>query len=195
MLLQVLDDGRLTDGQGRVVSFKNAIIIMTSNVGSQYILEATKTGDKASMKDAVDKALHASFKPEFLNRIDDIVTFNSLGLDDIEKIVDIQLEEVRERLLRDRITMKVTPGAMESLALGGLDPVFGARPLRRLIQNKVVDGIANLIIDGKLGENDVVLVDATDDGEISVSRDAEASAAAHDAPAGDDSPVEPDSVE
>ena len=195
VLLQVLDDGRLTDGQGRVVSFKNAIIIMTSNVGSQYILEATKTGDKAAMKDAVDKALHASFKPEFLNRIDDIVMFNSLGLDDIEKIVDIQLEEVRERLLRDRITMKVTPGAMESLALGGLDPVFGARPLRRLIQNKVVDGIANLIIDGKLGENDVVLVDATDDGDISVTRDAEASAAAHDAPAGDDSPVEPDSVE
>ena len=195
VLLQVLDDGRLTDGQGRVVSFKNAIIIMTSNVGSQYILEASKTGDRATMKEAVDKALHATFKPEFLNRIDDIVTFNSLGLDDIEKIVDIQLEEVRARLLRDRITMKVTPSAMESLALGGLDPVFGARPLRRLIQNKVVDGIANLIIDGVLGENDVVSVDTDENGEIRVARDAEASAAAHAAPAAEDVPVEPDSVE
>ena len=199
VLLQVLDDGRLTDGQGRVVSFKNAIIIMTSNVGSQFILEAAKTGDRASVKDAVDKALHASFKPEFLNRIDDIVMFNSLSLDDIERIVDIQLDEVRARLLRERITMKVTPSAMGSLALGGLDPVFGARPLRRLIQTKVVDGIANLIIDGKLGENDVVLVDTDDQGEIAVSRDDAASTAARarsaSADGAEEIAVEPDSVE
>ena len=173
---------------------------MTSNVGSQFILEAAKTGDRATVKDAVDKALHASFKPEFLNRIDDIVMFNSLSLDDIERIVDIQLDEVRARLLRERITMKVTPSAMGSLALGGLDPVFGARPLRRLIQTKVVDGIANLIIDGKLGENDVVLVDTDDQGEIAVSRDDAASAAARarsaaGADGAEEIAVEPDSVE
>ena len=199
VLLQVLDDGRLTDGQGRVVSFKNAIIIMTSNAGSQFILEGAKSGDKDAVRENVDKVLHATFKPEFLNRIDDIVMFNSLGLDDIEKIVDIQLDEVRDRLERDRITMKVTPGAMGSLALGGLDPVFGARPLRRLIQSKVVDGIANLIIDGKLGEGDVVSVDADGNGEIVVSRDEMASAAAKAAcgseGADGEVAVEPDSVE
>ena len=200
VLLQVLDDGRLTDGQGRVVSFKNAIVIMTSNAGSQFILEGAKSGDKDAVRENVDKVLHATFKPEFLNRIDDIVMFNSLGLDDIEKIVDIQLDDVRDRLERDRITMKVTPGAMGSLALGGLDPVFGARPLRRLIQAKVVDGIANLIIDGKLGEGDVVLVDADENGEIVVTRDEVASAAARAARGGEtgengEIAVEPDSVE
>ena len=200
VLLQVLDDGRLTDGQGRVVSFKNAIVIMTSNAGSQFILEGAKGGDRDQVRENVDKVLHATFKPEFLNRIDDIVMFNSLGLDDIEKIVDIQLEDVRDRLERDRITMKVTPGAMGSLALGGLDPVFGARPLRRLIQAKVVDGIANLIIDGVVGEGDVVLVDADENGEIVVTRDDAASEAAKAARGGEgrdrgEIPVEPDSVE
>ncbi|MEE8715528.1 MAG: ATP-dependent chaperone ClpB [Coriobacteriales bacterium] len=200
VLLQVLDDGRLTDGQGRSVSFKNAIIIMTSNVGSQFIVEAGKDGDRAKMRESVNQALHATFKPEFLNRIDDIVMFNSLGLDQIEKIVDIQLDEVRDRLANDRISMKVTPSAIESLSLGGLDPVYGARPLRRLIQSHVVDAIANLIIDAKVGENDVVLVDADENGEIVVSRDDEASAAARakaskEGGDADAIPVEPDSVE
>ncbi|MBR2835250.1 MAG: ATP-dependent chaperone ClpB [Coriobacteriales bacterium] len=197
ILLQVLDDGRLTDGQGRVVSFKNAIVIMTSNVGSQFILEAAKQGNPEATRQQVNDLLHSTFKPEFLNRIDDIVMFNSLGFDDIEKIVDLQLDDVRDRLAHERLTMKVTPAAVEALAMGGLDPVYGARPLRRLIQNRVVDGIANLIIDGKLGENDVVLVDVDAMGELYVDRDNEASAAnrATHSATPEDVPLEPDSVE
>ena len=197
VLLQVLDDGRLTDGQGRVVSFKNVIIIMTSNVGSQFILEAAQTGNADEMRSKVTDLLRTTFRPEFLNRIDDIVTFNSLSYGDIERIVDLQLDDVRDRLAHERLTMKVTPAAVDSLSIGGLDPVFGARPLRRLIQNKVVDGIANLIIDGKLGENDVVLIDANDDGDIVVSRDDKASeeSRAHHNAAPEDVPVEPDAVE
>ena len=197
VLLQVLDDGRLTDGQGRVVSFKNTIIIMTSNVGSQFILDAAQSGDADEMRAKVTDLLRTTFRPEFLNRIDEIVTFNSLGYSDIERIVDLQLDDVRDRLAHERLTMKVTPSAVDSLSIGGLDPVFGARPLRRLIQNKVVDGIANLIIDGKLSENDVVLVDANDEGEIVVTRDDKASEEnrAHHNAAPEDVPVEPDSVE
>ncbi len=197
VLLQVLDDGRLTDGQGRQVSFKNAIVIMTSNVGSQFILEGAQSGDAEAARTKVNDLLHSTFRPEFLNRIDDIVMFNSLGYSDIERIVDLQLDDVRDRLAHERLSMKVTPAAIDALSIGGLDPVFGARPLRRLIQNKVVDGIANLIIDGRVGENDVVLVDADDNGDIVVVHDEEASAAnraAHSAHP-EDVPVEPDAVE
>ncbi len=156
ILLQVLDDGRLTDGQGRVVSFKNAIVIMTSNVGSQFIAGATATSDPDTVQKQVNDALRATFKPEFLNRIDDVVVFHALGLDDIEKIVDIQLRDVRERLARERITLELTPAAIQSLSLDGLDPVFGARPLKRLIQRQVVDNVASLIIDGQLHEGSAV---------------------------------------
>jgi ATP-dependent Clp protease ATP-binding subunit ClpB len=197
VLLQVLDDGRLTDGQGRVVSFKNTIVIMTSNVGSQFILEGMQSGNAEEARARVSDQLRATFRPEFLNRIDDVVTFNSLGYADIERIVDLQLDEVRDRLAQERLTMRVTPSAIDSLAIGGLDPAFGARPLRRLVQTKVVDGIANLIIDGALGENDVVLVDVNEEGDVVVSRDDEASErnrAAHGA-SPEDIPIEPDSVE
>ena len=194
VLLQVLDDGRLTDGQGRVVSFKNAIIIMTSNLGSQFILETT---GKEELQGKMQEVLKQAFRPEFVNRIDDVVYFNSLGYADIERIVDLQLDDVRARLARERLSMTVTPSAMDALSLGGLDPAFGARPLRRLIQNKVVDGIANLIIDGKLSENDVVCVDVDNDGNIVVEKDEEASAKARAqrAASPEDVPVEPDSVE
>ena len=194
VLLQVLDDGRLTDGQGRVVSFKNAIIIMTSNLGSQFILETT---GKEELQGKMQEVLKQAFRPEFVNRIDDVVYFNSLGYADIERIVDLQLGDVRERLARERLSMTVTPSAMDALSLGGLDPAFGARPLRRLIQNKVVDGIANLIIDGKLSENDVVRVDVDNDGNIVVEKDEEASAKARAqrVASPEDVPVEPDSVE
>ena len=194
VLLQVLDDGRLTDGQGRVVSFKNAIIIMTSNIGSQFILEATGNDE---LQQKMQEALKQAFRPEFLNRIDDVVYFNSLGYSQIERIVDLQLGDVRSRLARERLTMRVTPSAVDSLSLGGLDPAFGARPLRRLIQSKVVDGIANLVIDGRLCENDVVLVDVDDDGNIVVTKDEEASAKARAEKAAtpEDVPVEPDAVE
>ena len=171
ILLQVLDDGRLTDGQGRVVSFKNTIIIMTSNVGSQYIAGAEASGDAEKSRSQAMDALRESFKPEFLNRIDDIVVFQPLGLEDIEKIVDIQLKDVRERLERDRIKLELSPAALQSLAIDGLDPVYGARPLKRLVQRQVVDNIANLIIDGQLREGDTVRVDCGDDQQLFAVRD------------------------
>ena len=210
ILLQVLDDGRLTDGQGRVVSFKNTIIIMTSNVGSQFIAGANAQSDPDEVQRKVNDALRQTFKPEFLNRIDDVVVFHALGLSDIEKIVDIQLKDVRARLARERITLELTPAAKQSLAFDGLDPVYGARPLKRLIQRQVVDNVANLIIDGKVGEGDTVKVDVGDDDRLFAARDdaaseesrrraAEAVAAEASAGAGEsastDEPVEPDSVE
>ena len=171
VLLQVLDDGRLTDGQGRVVSFKNTIIIMTSNVGSQVIASGEQDGKDASeVEKQVNDALRATFKPEFLNRIDDIVVFHPLGLSAIEQIVDIQLKGVRERLDNERITLKLTPGALEALALDGLDPVYGARPLKRLIQRQVVDKVANLIIAGELHEGDTVQVDVRDSNDFFAER-------------------------
>ena len=171
ILLQVLDDGRLTDGQGRVVSFKNTIIIMTSNVGSQAIAAGEQNGaSRAEVDKQVNDALRTTFKPEFLNRIDDIVVFHPLGLDDIEKIVDIQLKGVRERLDNERISLELTPAAIQALALDGLDPVYGARPLKRLIQRQVVDNVANLIIAGELREGDTVRVDVRDDNDFYAER-------------------------
>ena len=163
VLLQVLDDGRLTDGQGRQVSFKNTIIIMTSNVGSNAIAEYAGHDD-AEMRRLVDEAMSHTFRPEFLNRIDDIVVFHPLGMGEIEKIVDIQLKDVRERLAKERMTLSVTPAAKQMLAVDGLDPVFGARPLKRLIQREVVDAIARAIIDGSVREGDEVTVDVDSDG-------------------------------
>ena len=157
VLLQVLDDGRLTDGQGRQVSFKNTIIIMTSNVGSSAIAEYAGR-DEAEMRRLVDEAMSHTFRPEFLNRIDDIVVFHPLGMEQIEKIVDIQLADVRARLAKERMTLEITPEAKQMLAVGGLDPVFGARPLKRLIQREVVDAIARAIIDGRVREGDTVTV-------------------------------------
>ena len=209
ILLQVLDDGRLTDGQGRVVSFKNTIIIMTSNVGSQFIAAAGASEDPDEVQRQVNDALRATFKPEFLNRIDDVVVFHPLGLEDIEKIVDIQLADVRKRLDRERISLELTPAALESLSLDGLDPVYGARPLKRLIQSQVVDNVANLIIDGRLAEGDTVKVDVDGNNRFFAVRDEEASersrqraaeqvaAEGHSYGSGGDAggAVEPDSVE
>ena len=158
VLLQVLDDGRLTDGQGRQVSFKNTIIIMTSNVGSTAIAEYAGRDDE-EMRRQVDEAMSHTFRPEFLNRIDDIVVFHPLGMAQIEKIVDIQLSDVRRRLAKERMTLVISPTAKQMLAVGGLDPVFGARPLKRLIQREVVDAIARAIIDGRVREGDEVTVD------------------------------------
>ena len=166
ILLQVLDDGRLTDGQGRVVSFKNTIIIMTSNVGSQFIAGAGAEGFNEESRKQVMEALRSSFRPEFLNRIDDVVVFQPLGLEDIERIVDIQLKDVRSRLANERMTLELSEAAKQSLALDGLDPVYGARPLKRLIQRRVVDQVANLIIAGELHEDDTVLVDIDENGNL-----------------------------
>ena len=166
ILLQVLDDGRLTDGQGRVVSFKNTIIIMTSNVGSQFIAGAGAEGFNEESRKQVMEALRSSFRPEFLNRIDDVVIFQLLGLEDIERIVDIQLKDVRSRLANERMTLELSEAAKQALALDGLDPVYGARPLKRLIQRRVVDQVANLIIAGELHEGDTVLVDTDENGNL-----------------------------
>ena len=167
VLLQVLDDGRLTDGQGRQVSFKNTIIIMTSNVGSKAIADLSGK-DEEEMRHQVDAAMAQTFRPEFLNRIDDIVVFHPLGMAQIEKIVDIQLADVRARLAKERMTLAITPAAKQMLAVGGLDPVFGARPLKRLVQREVVDAIAAAIIDGTVREGDQVTVDADKDGGFTV---------------------------
>ena len=170
VLLQVLDDGHLTDGQGRVVNFKNTIIIMTSNIGSQFIAGAQASDDPKELTKKIDEAMRQAFRPEFLNRIDDVVTFTPLGLSDIEKIVDIQLKDVRKRLSRERIELELSPSALQSLALDGLDPVYGARPLKRLIQRQVVDNVANLIIEGTLTEGDTVFMDVGDDGKLIAQR-------------------------
>ena len=169
VLLQVLDDGRLTDGQGRQVSFKNTIIIMTSNVGSQAIAQLSGK-DEEEMRRQVDEAMAKTFRPEFLNRIDDIVVFHPLGMAEISKIVDIQLKDVRERLAKERMSLEITPAAKQMLAVGGLDPVFGARPLKRLIQRDVVDAVASAIIDGEVGEGDAILLDVNAEGEFSIAK-------------------------
>ncbi|MBM6682875.1 ATP-dependent chaperone ClpB [Collinsella intestinalis] len=181
VLLQVLDDGRLTDGQGRQVSFKNTIIIMTSNVGSTAIAELSGKDDE-EMKRQVDEAMRATFRPEFLNRIDDIVVFHPLGMAQIEQIVDIQLADVRARLAKERMTLQITPGAKQMLAVGGLDPVYGARPLKRLIQTEVVDVIAKAIIDGRVREGDQVTVDVDTDGAFFVVDDATGPAPTYEVP-------------
>ena len=168
ILLQVLDDGRLTDGQGRQVSFKNTIIIMTSNVGSGAIAELSGK-DEAEMRRQVDAAMAKTFRPEFLNRIDDIVVFHPLGMEQIQKIVDIQLRDVRARLAKERMELEITPAAKQMLAVGGLDPVFGARPLKRLVQREVVDAIAAAIIDGRAHEGDKISLDVDSDGKFEVA--------------------------
>ena len=164
ILLQVLDDGRLTDGQGRVVSFKNAIIIMTSNVGSQFIREFAENNDEKAMKQAIDQALRSTFRPEFLNRIDDTVVFQSLSLDNIEPIVELQLADVRKRLADRRIELEVGPAALQQLAIDGFDPVFGARPLKRLIQREIVDRVANQMVQGAVMEGAHVSIDLDAEG-------------------------------
>ena len=163
VLLQVLDDGRLTDGQGRTVSFRNTIIIMTSNVGSQFIQEFARSGDESSMKGMLEDALRATFRPEFLNRIDDVVIFQSLSLEEVGRIVELQLELVRARLADRKIALDLTPAAVERLGLEGFDPVFGARPLKRVIQRQVVDRIARGIIEGDVHDGDAVTIDIAED--------------------------------
>ncbi len=163
ILLQVLDDGRLTDGQGRVVDFKNTIIIMTSNVGSQYIREFEENGDKKQLHNAIDASLRKTFKPEFLNRIDDIIVFHALTLENIEPIVRLQLDRVAKRLQEQRIKLVVSDDAVQQLALDGYDPVFGARPLKRLIQSEVVDRVANEMVAGRVMENATVTIDLDSD--------------------------------
>ena len=159
VLLQVLDDGRLTDGQGRTVDFKNTILIMTSNLGSQFLVNEDMDAD--AKKKAVMDAVHMNFKPEFLNRLDDIVMFHPLSRKELGGIVDIQVKGVAQRLTDRRITLDVTDSAREWLANTGYDPAYGARPLRRLVQTEVGDQLARMLLAGKVHDGDTVLVDQT----------------------------------
>jgi len=155
LLLQILDEGRLTDGHGRTVSFRNSLIIMTSNLGSQFIQELE---DKKAIKEKIDEALKVAFRPEFLNRIDEAVVFNRLGPEEIKKIVDIQIEELKKRLKGKKITLVLTEKAKEVLAKDGFDPAYGARPLKRIIQHEVTNPLALKILEGHFKEGEEVIV-------------------------------------
>ena len=158
VLLQVLDDGRLTDGQGRTVDFRNTILVLTSNLGSQYIADPA-FGSETAKRDAVMTAVRNAFKPEFLNRLDDVIVFDALTTGDLTQIVDLQIERLAARLAGRRLTLTVSPAAREWLALTGFDPVYGARPLRRLVQSAVGDQLARSLLAGEIMDGDEVLVD------------------------------------
>lgn len=163
VLLQVLDDGRLTDSQGRTVDFKNTVLIMTSNIGSPQILESQqKRSTYEEVRDVVMGELRRHFRPEFLNRVDETVVFHPLESDQLTKIVDIQLERLRIRLAERRITLAITPGALEQLGKRGYDPVYGARPLKRLIQQEIETPIARQLVKGELRDGDTAAVDLKD---------------------------------
>jgi len=164
-LLQILDDGRMTDGQGRTVDFKNTIIIMTSNIGSQYIQDLSEK-DREEMVRRVMDALHTQFRPEFLNRIDEIIIFHGLEMEQLEKIIDIQIELLKKRLADRHFKIKLTDGVREFLARVGFDPVFGARPLKRAIQKYIQDGLALKLLEGAFQEGDSILIDTDDKGEV-----------------------------
>jgi ATP-dependent Clp protease ATP-binding subunit ClpB len=161
ILLQIMDDGRLTDGQGRTVDFRNTVIIMTSNIGSTYLqAENMRTADDfARATELVMQALHGHFKPEFLNRVDDIIVFQPLGKEQLVKIVDLQLENLRRLLVERKISIELTDAAKELLFTEGYDPNFGARPLRRAIQKLVQDPLALKILDGEVLHGDHVIAD------------------------------------
>lgn len=158
ILLQVLDDGRLTDGQGRTVDFRNTILILTSNLGSQFLTSGDLTAEEK--RAAVMNAVHGNFKPEFINRLDDLIIFDPLNVEDIEKIVDLQVAQLANRLASRRISLDVTRAATSMLTLDGYDPAYGARPLRRLIQREIGDQLARMILAGEVEDGTTVVVDA-----------------------------------
>ncbi len=166
VLLQLLDDGRLTDGQGRTVDFRNTVIIMTSNIGSHVIQELALT-NPTLMRERVMEAVQQHFRPEFLNRVDEIILFQSLRLDQIKVIVEIQLTLLRKRLAERKLALTLTDSAEQAIALAGYDPVYGARPLKRAIQRYVVDPLAQKLLSGEFREGDTVLVDADAEGALS----------------------------
>jgi len=157
ILLQVLDDGRLTDGQGRTVDFRNVILVLTSNLGSQFLVDPLL--DDAAKREGVMSAVRASFKPEFINRLDDVVIFDALNLDELGRIVDIAVDRLGERLADRRLTLEVTAGAREWLALEGFDPAYGARPLRRLVQREIGDRLARKLLAGEIADGDTIVVE------------------------------------
>jgi ATP-dependent Clp protease ATP-binding subunit ClpB len=167
ILLQVLDDGRLTDGQGRTVDFRNVILVLTSNLGSHFLVDQTL--DAQAKRNAVMATVNASFKPEFLNRLDEVVLFDALTVDELAQIVELQVAELVRRLHERRLSLEVTDGARAWLAMSGFDPAYGARPLRRLVQREIGDRLARAILAGEIADGDTVLVDtAADVDELTV---------------------------
>ena len=164
VLLQVLDDGRLTDGQGRTVDFRNTVIVMTSNLGSQMIQEMTGEDQYEEMKEAVMEVVGTHFRPEFINRVDDVVVFHPLSREHIRLIVDIQLSYLHTRLAERDITISLNDEARDRLADAGFDPVYGARPLKRAIQQQIENPLANEILQGKFAPGDVIEVGVADSG-------------------------------
>jgi ATP-dependent Clp protease ATP-binding subunit ClpB len=163
VLLQVLDDGRLTDGQGRTVDFRNTILILTSNLGSALIADPTL--DEEAKRDAVMSVVRSTFKPEFLNRLDDVILFEALSTEELTQIVELQIARLTRRLADRRLTLEVTPAAKEWLAVTGFDPVYGARPLRRLIQSAIGDQLARKLLAGEIVDGSEVLVDLDPDSD------------------------------
>jgi ATP-dependent Clp protease ATP-binding subunit ClpB len=164
VLLQILEDGRLTDGQGRVVNFKNSIVIMTSNIGSQYFQDVKRS--KEDIRELIEDEMKRHFRPEFLNRVDEIIVFNKLTERDIAKIVDLQLNELAGKLMARNIKIDVDKKAREKIAREGYDPDFGARPLRRLIQRELQDRLALELLNGAYKDGDRIAVTVDDKGEF-----------------------------
>jgi ATP-dependent Clp protease ATP-binding subunit ClpB len=167
VLLQLLDDGRLTDAQGRTVDFKQSIVIMTSNLGSQWITERGLTWQEINRR--VMEAVRSHFRPELLNRIDEVVIFRPLGKEQIAAIVDIQLRGLRRRLEERKIDLELTSAARELLAEAGFDPIYGARPLRRTIQKEIVQPLAMRLLQGHFADGDTIVIDA-EDGQLAFKR-------------------------
>ncbi|MDG2051218.1 MAG: AAA family ATPase, partial [Myxococcota bacterium] len=165
IFLQILDDGRLTDGQGRTIDFRNTVLIMTSNIGSSYIVDLSEESQQSEMEDRVMDALKGHFKPEFLNRVDDVMIFHQLGRDQIGNIAEIQLERVRSLLADRRLSLEVSPAAMTLLADRGYDPQYGARPLKRVIQRMVQDPLAIRILEGEFPEGSTIQAEVNGAGE------------------------------
>jgi ATP-dependent Clp protease ATP-binding subunit ClpB len=168
VLLQVLDDGRLTDGQGRTVDFKNTVIVMTSNLGSHQIMQMVGQPSEA-IRDAVWVEVKQHFRPEFLNRIDETVVFHALDAKNIEAIAKIQLKVLESRLEKMEMKLDVSPAALADIAKAGFDPVFGARPLKRAIQQKIENPVAKLVLEGRFGPKDVIPVNV-ENGEFVFER-------------------------
>jgi ATP-dependent Clp protease ATP-binding subunit ClpB len=169
ILLQVLDDGRLTDGQGRTVDFRNTILILTSNLGSQYLTDPSTTVEQK--EETVQALVRQAFKPEFVNRLDDIVVFQSLTEEDLGQIVELYIDRLSRRLSDRRLELAVTPEARRWLAERGFDPLYGARPLRRLMQREIDDHLARALLAGEIRDGDTVRVDvAADVDGLAVSR-------------------------
>ena len=168
IFLQILDDGRLTDGHGRTVDFKNTIVIMTSNIGSQWTHDMTMNDEERRAKTM--EALRSTFRPEFLNRIDDIITFRSLTIDDIDRIIDIQIDLIQKRLKDRKLTIELTGNAKNYIAKTGYSPVYGARPLKRALQKLLLDTLAMGILEGKFAEGEHIIVDAKENGEMIFKR-------------------------